>query len=113
MTLVVFLASAFLCSPDHCYPSLLGRDTPVGHFPLVRRFVQAEGYGGDVLQFAATDSDVLAIHRVWLGCPAERRAERLAGGDASERRFVTDGCINVMPEVYALLLTADTLDVVP
>ena len=113
MTLIVFLASALLCSADRCYPALVGRDTPVGHFPLVRRFVQAEGYGGDVLQFAATDTDVLAIHRVWLGRPEERRVERLTLGDASERRFVTDGCINVMPDVYDLILKADTMDVRP
>ena len=113
MTLIVFLASALICAGDQCYPALVGHDTPVGHFPLVRRYVQATGYGGDVLQFAATDTDVFAIHRVWLGRPGEHRAERLAGADPAERRNVTHGCINVMPDVYERLVQADTLDVRP
>ena len=113
MTLVVFLASALLCTPERCYPALVGRDTPIGHFSIVRRYVQAKGYGGDVLQFATIDSDVVAIHRVWLGRPAEHRLQRLASGDPEQRRLVTHGCINVMPAVYEQLATADALDITP
>lgn len=113
MTLIVFLASALLCTPQRCYPALVGHDTPIGHFPIVRRYVQARGYGGDVLQFATTETDVMAIHRVWLGRPAEHRLQRLASEDPEQRRLVTNGCINVMPAVYEQLTTADALDVRP
>ncbi len=113
MTLIVFLASALLCSPDRCYPALVGRDTPIGRFTLHRRYVQAEGYGGDVLQFADTPGGIFAIHRVWLGRPQEHRAERLARGDPTQRRSITGGCINVAPEVYEQLIDADTLEVRP
>ncbi len=111
MTVVVHLAAALLCTAGQCYPALVGPDTPTGTFPLVRRFVAAAGYGGDVLQYAETDRDLLAIHRVWLGRPAERRAERLAASDPAQRRRVTHGCINVMPDVYDRLVAADTLEI--
>ena len=113
MTLTVFLATALLCIGDQCYPALVGKDTPIGSFPIVRRYVQAKGYGGDVLQFADTPTGILAIHRVWLGRPSERRAERLAGNDAQDRRLVTNGCINVMPEVYERILTATDVEIRP
>ena len=113
MTLVVFLASAQLCFNNQCYPVLVGKDTPTGVFPLHRRYVQTGGYGGDVMQFAETSSDVLAIHRVWLGRPAEHRAQRLASGDKSQRRLVTHGCINVDSAVYDRIVDADTLRIQP
>lgn len=111
MTVVVFLASAMLCIGNQCYPALVGKDTPVGEYPLIRRFVQASGYGGDVMQFAEAPDGIMAIHRVWLRRPAERRLQRLASNDPSQRRAVTSGCINVMPEVYEALVTADHLEV--
>ena len=113
MMLTLYLAAALLCTPDQCFPALVGRDTPVGRFPIVRRYVQARGYGGDVLQFAETDRDIMAIHRVWLGRPAERRAERLASGDAARRRDVTNGCVNVMPDVYERIVGARVVEVRP
>lgn len=113
MTLTLYLAAALLCTPDQCYPALVGRDTPLGHFQIIRRYVQARGYGGDVLQFAETDKAIMAIHRVWLGRPAERRAQRLASDDAAQRRDITNGCVNVTPAVYESITEARTLDVVP
>jgi hypothetical protein len=111
VTIVVFLASAMLCIGNQCYPALVGRDTPIGKYPLIRRYVQASGYGGDVMQFADTPTGIMAIHRVWLGRPKERRQQRLASGDPTQRRSVTNGCINVMPDVYEALVTADTVEV--
>ena len=111
MTIIVYLASALLCTAGQCYPALVGNDTPTGTFPLVRRYVAARGYGGDVMQFAETDRDLLAIHRVWLGNPLEHRAERLASADPAMRRTVTHGCINVMSEVYERIVAADTLEI--
>ena len=113
MTLVVFLASALMCTSDRCYPALVGQDTPIGRFALHRRLVQTDGYGGEVLQFAETAKEVYAVHRVWLGRPKERRAERLAQGDASQRRFVTNGCINVAPDVYERVAAADSIEIRP
>lgn len=113
MTIVVLLASALLCISDQCYPALVGKDTPIGTFPLIRRYILTKGYGGDVLQFSSTESGILAIHRVWLGRPEEHRAERLATGNSERRRFVTNGCINVVPDVYDMLQTAQTLEVRP
>lgn len=111
MTIVVFLASAMLCIGNQCYPALVGKDTPIGTYPLIRRYVQASGYGGDVMQFADTPSGIMAIHRVWLGRPKEQRVQRLASKDPARRRFVTNGCINVMPNVYEALVTANTVEV--
>ena len=113
MIVTVFLASALICTATDCYPALVGKDTPIGEFPLNRRYVEAKGYGGDVLQFKETRRDIFAIHRVWLGNPKQRRQQRLTSGDAAARRFVTNGCINVMPEVYALILAADTVTIKP
>ncbi len=113
MIVTVFLGAALLCTPAACHPALLGDATPVGSFPIIRRYTQARGYGGDVLQFADTPHGILAVHRVWLGRPAERRAERLAAGDPARRRGVTDGCINVAPAVYDSLAEATLLEVKP
>ncbi len=111
MTVVVYLASALLCTAGHCYPALVGNDTPTGTFPLIRRFVAARGYGGDVMQYSETDRDLFAIHRVWLGNPREHRLARLASPDPAQRRTVTHGCINVMPEVYDQIVAADTVEI--
>ena len=111
VTVVVYLASALLCTAGQCYPALVGNDTPTGIYPLVRRYVAARGYGGDVMQYAETGRDLLAIHRVWLGNPSEHRAARLASTDPVMRRTVTHGCINVMPEVYERIVSADTLEI--
>ena len=113
MTVVVFLAAALLCIDGQCQPALVGKDTPIGAFPMVRRYVQAKGYGGDVMQFAETPEGLLAVHRVWLGRPSERRAERLASGDTAQRRYVTNGCINIMPAVYEQIVSAGTITIRP
>ena len=113
MTLVVYLASALLCADGQCYPALVGADTPLGHFDVHRRYVEAEGYGGDVLQFKETASTVYAIHRVWLGRPQEHRLERLASPDAAVRRAITGGCINVAPDVYERISQADAVEIRP
>ncbi len=111
MTIIVYLAGALLCTAGQCYPALVGDDTPTGTFPLVRRYVAARGYGGDVMQFAETEHDLFAIHRVWLGNPREHRAERLASADPEQRKAATHGCINVMPDVYEKIITADTIEI--
>ena len=85
--------------PERCYPVLIGGDTPKGEFVLQQRLIEQPGYGGDVLQFKEEETQIFAIHRVWLGRPAERRGERLKSSNPRDRR-ITMGCINVDPEVY-------------
>ena len=62
------------------------------------------GYGGDVLQFDEDAKQVYAIHRVWTLKPEQKRLERLASPDPKQRNSITNGCINVSPEVYQQLL---------
>ena len=113
VTVTVFLASALLCIGSDCHPALVGKDTPVGRFGMVRRPVSASGYGGDVMQFGDSPKGIFAIHRVWLGRPAEQRAQRLAGDDAARRRGVTNGCINVTPAVYDAIVDETEVDIRP
>lgn len=86
-----------------CEPALVGLDTPRGTYVLQQRLTNDPLYGGDVLQFREDAKELYAIHRVWLGNPAEHRAKRLRSTNASDRK-ITKGCINVTPEVYARLL---------
>ena len=102
--IVVHLVSAMICFGGHCYPTLVGPATPRGDFNVVHLQTSLPGYSGDVLAFAQDDRGVFAIHRVWTLAPAQRRLERLRLGGPSARRGVTEGCINVMPEVYAALV---------
>lgn len=100
----VSLSKAQICFTGQCFPALVGEQTRVGVFPLLHARVVAPGYGGDVLAFD-TDRDgvPLAIHRVWVLNLKQRRLERLAGPVAG-RVGITGGCINVMPEVYAMIV---------
>lgn len=103
MSVVVSLSLATICFLDQCYPALVGTTTPMGHYQLSERRVLSPGYGGDVLSFKEDAHDLFAIHRLWLGSPGERRPQRLASTQASQRQGVTGGCINIAPEVYAKL----------
>lgn len=100
----VLLASALICFDGNCYPALVGPKTKEGEFQLIQRLTQSAGYGGDVLQFYETEHSVQAIHRVWTLKPSQRRVERLQSSDPSQRRTITNGCVNVMPDVYDKLL---------
>ena len=112
MTVSVYLAKALICIAGECFPALVGASTPIGSFPLIQRVVESEGYGGDVMQFHQEGGDVLAVHRLWLGSPAQRRPQRLASDDPKQR-LITNGCINVSPEVYELVMMYDSIDIMP
>lgn len=105
---VVSLALATICftyqAVEECHNVLVGHRTPVGEFQIEQRLTDIKGYGGDILQFRETDHEVMAIHRIWLLNPAQRRPQKLASDDAKQRRFVTNGCINVSPQVYDKLV---------
>lgn len=106
---IVDVALATICFLNSCYPALIGKDTPKGEFTLQLRIVQSPGYGGDVLQFSESEEALFAVHRVWLGRPAEQRKQRLQSSDP-KRRIITKGCINVAPEVYEKLKTCCSND---
>lgn len=96
----VSLSAALICMNGQCDKALVGKDTPRGTFALVQRKTLSPGYGGDVLKFLETKDSVYALHRVYLLNPKQQRMRRLTTGTTAERRDVTDGCINVLPEVY-------------
>ena len=105
---ICFTTSA---SPQQeCHNVLIGGDTPKGRFVLQQRLTDDAFYGGDVLQFHEDTTDVYAIHRVWLGRPAERREKRIKSSDPRQRR-ITNGCINVEPEIYKRLIDCCSRDV--
>lgn len=101
---VVDLTLATICFLGQCYPALVGPTTPKGEFALQQVRVVSPGYGGDVLKFQEDEKYITAIHRVWTLRPHQRRMARLNSSDASMRKSVTDGCINVMPDVYDKLV---------
>jgi len=76
----------------------------VGEYKIVKYKTQAAGYGGDILVFKEDRTSVWAVHRVYTRNPKQRRLERLASGDPNQRRSITDGCINIMPDVYQKLV---------
>jgi hypothetical protein len=112
---VVSLSLATICFLNQCHPALVGAETPLGSFPMQQAHITAPGYGGDVVLFTRRKRDQLhlAVHRVYLLKPAQRRAERLRSPLPSDRRGVTDGCVNVEPQVYDAMPKAGTLTVVP
>lgn len=105
MSVVVSIGAATICFLGACHPALIGSQTPSGVFPLQQARILAPGYGGDVLLFAQRKDGVpLAVHRVWLGSPSQRRLERLNSPITAYRQGVTGGCINVTPQVYDALV---------
>ena len=99
MTVIVDLTAATICFLNTCFPVLIGKTTPVGIFDMNLRITAQEGYGGDIIQFDETKDLVMAIHRVWLLNPKQRRPERLESSTVKDNT-VTNGCINVKPDVY-------------
>lgn len=101
---IVNLIAATICfgMPVKCEPILYGALTPVGEYEMINRMVLHPGYGGDVLQYFEDEKQVYAVHRIWLLNPKQHRLERMKDSDPKQH-MVTDGCINVMPEVYERL----------
>lgn len=108
---VVSLALASICFAGECYPALVGSNTPAGTFALSQRETPEPGYGGDLLVYREDDRHVWAIHRVITFNASERRVDRLSSGQAEQRRGITKGCINVMPEIYRRLVDCCSNDV--
>lgn len=101
----VFLSLAVICFGGQCHPALVGKKTQPGVYPMHHVAFSRPGYGGDVLAFREVSPGTWqAIHRVWTLRPAQRRLERLASPDASQRQGITDGCINIAPATYDALV---------
>jgi hypothetical protein len=105
MSIIVSLALASICftfnGVEECHPALVGKKhpTPTGTYQVIERITDDPGYGGDVLQFKEEKDMVFALHRLYLLNESEHRLTRIQSKDISQR-FITNGCINVMPEVY-------------
>jgi hypothetical protein len=109
--IVVSLAAASICFAGACYPALVGDNTPAGTFTVSRQQVKDPGYGGDVLVYRENARYIWAVHRVYTLNPVENRVARLHSGRAEQRRAITKGCINVMPDVYERLVDCCSTDV--
>lgn len=101
--IVINLLTATICFAGSCYPALVGVTTPVGEFQVQHIMTDQKGYGGDILPFKETANTRFAIHRVYLLNPKQRRMERLTSGKVTDRT-ITNGCVNVMPDVYEKLV---------
>jgi hypothetical protein len=108
---IVNLAAASICFLGSCYPALVGQSTPVGTFSLSQQETPEPGYGGDLLVYQENAKYLWAIHRVYTLNPKEHRLERLHSAQPSLRRSVTNGCVNVLPEVYQRLVDCCSKDV--
>ena len=115
MSILISIALATICfnyrGVDECHPVLLGKDnaTPVGEYSVARKRTNSPGYGGEILQFKETKTEVYAIHRVWLLKPEQKRAERLKSENIQDR-YISSGCVNVEPEVYSKLVNCCSND---
>ena len=75
--------------------------TPAGRFPL--KMVPSEEYG-TAIDFLKGPNASFAIHRVYLGNPSERRADRLANSDPKNKN-ISYGCVNVSSDFYDNVLS--------
>lgn len=96
----VLTALAVICFNSQCYSVLIGKDTPPGIYQL-EQYRAPSVYGGDVLVFKETETEVFAIHRTVN--PKVRSS--LYKQDATRRKNVSGGCINVEPSVYSALIS--------
>lgn len=112
MSIIVSLTFATICftyqGTEECHPVLIGKTkTPTGEFIVRQRITDDPGYGGDVLQFYETETEVYAIHRLWTLNKKEKREQRIKSSNVKDRA-ITGGCINVESDVYAKLVECCT-----
>jgi len=109
LEIYVFIDEAKICfiprgwEATHCFNALVGKNTPRGEFSLKRYRTPIAAYGGDILVFKENEKSVWAIHRV-ISVPGQNRLKRIQSDKAKHRTVVTHGCINVMPDVYELIV---------
>jgi len=100
---VVNVTTALICFTGQCYPALVGDRTPLGEYTLKQYRTPIPAYGGDVLAFKETNTLVFAVHRV-INVKGQNRLVRIKSPNIQDRVHVTNGCINVEPEVYQKLM---------
>lgn len=100
--ILVSLALANICFNHQCYPVLVGKNTPRGIFQLKQVSTKQSGYGGDILKFKETSTNIFAIHRV---LDISNRLERIKSPNKNNRISVTMGCINIDPKIYDNLVS--------
>ena len=102
--ITVLLGLALVCFDGECHPALVGSRTPTGIYEPTIRLVEDPLYGGSVLQFHETETEVYAFHKIWNGKPSERREWAIRQSDP-KIRTLTNGCINLEPSVYLRMLS--------
>ena len=100
---IVNVSTAMICFTGQCYPVLVGDKTPLGEYQLTQYRTPIPAYGGTVLAFKETDKVVYAIHKT-IDVKGQNRPVRIKSPDVKQRLHITNGCINVEPEVYQKLL---------
>ena len=100
---IVNVSTAMICFTGQCYPALVGKATPLGEYQMVQYRTPIPAYGGTVLAFKETPSVVFAVHQT-INVKGQNRAERLKSNDVRQRVNITNGCINIEPEVYRKLV---------
>jgi predicted small secreted protein len=100
---IVNVSTAMICFTGQCYPALVGKTTPLGEYQMTQYRTPIPAYGGTVLAFKETDKVVYAVHQT-IFVKGQNRAERLKSNDVKQRINITNGCINVEPEVYRKLV---------
>jgi hypothetical protein len=76
--------------------------TPAGRFTVTRDFDPEYGEILEINEIQGVDWSI-AIHRVYLATPSERRAERLDSPDHTDNH-ITHGCINVSDKTMSFLI---------
>lgn len=100
---VINIAAATICFLGTCHPALVGKSTPVGEYVIEQKLTDRPGYSGDVLEFVEYSDKIMAIHRLWLLSPKQKREQRIQSSNPKDR-VITAGCVNVTNEVYDQLV---------
>ena len=110
MAVIVELSAALICFLGSCYPALIGQTTPVGEYRLEQRQTTHYGYGGDLLVFKDDGHQLFAVRRLVNFEPGQRRYHRIHSKKVGDR-IITDGCINLEPDVYQKLVDCCAKDI--
>jgi hypothetical protein len=107
--LILYLSTMLLCLGIECWPALAGVDTLPGTYPLTLMPVEEPEYRGDVLAYRETDTIIYSIHRTYPG------REKMYTLPDEKRRRITNGCINIEPNVYDRLVKEQVyqLEIIP
>lgn len=109
LNVYVFIDEAKICfiprgwESTHCFNALVGKDTLPGEYNLKRYRIMVPAYGGDILAYRENATSIWSIHRV-ISVPGQNRLKRITSDKIKNRIGVTAGCINVMPDVFDLLV---------